>query len=156
MTRRDITLEMIKSAAEQSPSMKQAADLVGIPYNTFIRYAKRFGLCTPNQGLAGAKKPWRESRKLTLEDLLKEDVSTTSSRLKAKLFVAGLLREECSDCGIGPEWNGKKLTLQLDHVDGNRRNNLLINLRILCPNCHSQTDTFCRGQGKNYAGVAEW
>lgn len=155
MTRRDITLEMIKSAAEQSPSMKQAADLMGIPYSTFIRYAKKFELYSPNQGLVGARKPWRECLKQSLDDLLKPDISTTSARLKIKLFAAGLLKEECSACGIGPEWNGKKLTLQLDHIDGNRRNNLLVNLRILCPNCHSQTDTFCRGQGKNYAGVAE-
>lgn len=54
-----------------------------------------------------------------------------------------LLEELCSECQIGPEWNGRPLTLQLDHIDGDSSNNILDNLRYLCPNCHSQTDTFC-------------
>lgn len=47
----------------------------------------------------------------------------------------------CKECGIS-EWRGNELTLELDHTDGNRNNNLEENLRILCPNCHSQTPTF--------------
>ncbi|GAA1809788.1 hypothetical protein GCM10009749_17860 [Agromyces neolithicus] len=47
----------------------------------------------------------------------------------------------CVACGLGPEWNGKPLTLELDHVDGDRLNNELANLRLLCPNCHAQTET---------------
>ena len=52
----------------------------------------------------------------------------------------------CVNCGVGNEWNGLPLTLQLDHIDGNHGNNLKENLRWLCPNCHSQTRTFA---GKN-------
>ena len=47
----------------------------------------------------------------------------------------------CEECGIGNEYNGKPLSLELDHIDGNNSNNLIENLRILCPNCHSQTPT---------------
>jgi hypothetical protein len=43
---------------------------------------------------------------------------------------------------LGTEWQGKAISLQLDHKDGDRCNNLLENLRILCPNCHSQTESF--------------
>lgn len=50
--------------------------------------------------------------------------------------------ESCSECGQNPIWNNKKLTLQLDHIDGNSDNNSLENLRLLCPNCHTQTDTY--------------
>lgn len=60
--------------------------------------------------------------------------------------------ELCESCGIGPEYNGAPLTLQIHHIDGNRRNNRLENLQILCPNCHSQTDNFA-GKGRRYGGV---
>ena len=48
---------------------------------------------------------------------------------------------QCSECGIS-EWNHKPLTLQIDHIDGNHKNNVIENLRWLCPNCHTQTDTW--------------
>jgi hypothetical protein len=53
----------------------------------------------------------------------------------------------CSACSIS-EWMGKPICLELDHIDGNNRNNELSNLRLLCPNCHSQTETF-RGRNIN-------
>lgn len=55
----------------------------------------------------------------------------------------------CFECGIGTEWNGKSLILQLDHIDGNSDNSLKINLRLLCPNCHTQTETWCHRNTKN-------
>lgn len=48
----------------------------------------------------------------------------------------------CVLCGIGEFWQGQPLTLQVDHINGDRYNNSLDNLRVLCPNCHSQTPTF--------------
>jgi 5-methylcytosine-specific restriction endonuclease McrA len=52
----------------------------------------------------------------------------------------------CEHCGLTGLWNGKPLTLEMDHIDGNNKNNDVKNLQILCPNCHSQTHTF---RGKN-------
>ena len=54
-------------------------------------------------------------------------------------------REGCWECGI-TEWNGKLIVLELEHIDGNSENNSEDNLSLLCPNCHSQTDTY---KGKN-------
>lgn len=50
--------------------------------------------------------------------------------------------EHCKFCNIGPEWQDEPLVLQVDHIDGDSKNNSIDNLRILCPNCHSQTETF--------------
>lgn len=64
--------------------------------------------------------------------------------------------ESCSECGQGPVWNDKPLTLQLDHVDGNSDNNTLNNLRILCPHCHTQTETYgSKGRGSRYKKVTK-
>jgi HNH endonuclease len=65
------------------------------------------------------------------------------SKLRKRLIGAGLKKNQCEECGIG-EWMNKPLTCELDHIDGNRSNNRLENLRMLCPNCHAQTETWCR------------
>ena len=62
----------------------------------------------------------------------------------------------CSICSTGSEWQDKPLTLHVDHIDGNSDNNNVDNLRLLCPNCHSQTDTFgCKGQGNRYKKITK-
>ena len=71
-----------------------------------------------------------------------------SGKLKKLASIRVLLTEQrgynCEICGIS-EHNGKSLTLQVDHIDGNSDNNLPKNVRLLCPNCHSQTDTYKGG-----------
>ncbi len=57
----------------------------------------------------------------------------------------------CNECGNPPEWMGKPLTLQLDHIDGYSDTNHPSNLRLLCPNCHTQTLTYgSKGRGNRY------
>jgi hypothetical protein len=56
-------------------------------------------------------------------------------------YVKKLRGNKCEECGI-TEWLNKELVMHVDHVDGDRTNNTLDNLKILCPNCHSQTPTF--------------
>lgn len=51
--------------------------------------------------------------------------------------------EKCDECGLSDSWNDKKLELHLDHINGNNTDFREENLRFLCPNCHSQTDTYC-------------
>jgi hypothetical protein len=85
------------------------------------------------------------------EILVRGSTYTSTSHLKRRLLDAGLKEPRCEGCGL-TAWRGQAVPLHLDHVDGDRRNNLLDNLRILCPNCHALTDTYCgRNIGAGYS-----
>ena len=71
----------------------------------------------------------------------KQIESGSYSKTTAKTFFKKTTEYKCSCCGIN-EWNEKPISLQIDHIDGDTSNNLIENLRYLCPNCHSQTDTW--------------
>ena len=73
-----------------------------------------------------------------------------------KRYIVETRGEECERCGQGPIWNNEPLTLQLDHIDGDSDNNALDNLRLLCPNCHTQTETYGNaGKGSRYKKKAK-
>jgi len=78
----------------------------------------------------------------------KHDKFINMGTIKKFLKRTNLLDYKCKICNLSPTWNGKKLILHLDHIDGNRKNNELSNIRWLCPNCHSQTSTYCKN--RNY------
>jgi hypothetical protein len=69
----------------------------------------------------------------------------TASLRTLKRFLIKTYGNKCSNCGI-TEWNKKPIVMDLEHIDGDGENNKLNNLCLLCPNCHSQTDTY---KGKN-------
>lgn len=68
--------------------------------------------------------------------------------LKVRLLKEGLKSGRCERCGVR-SWLGRELTLALHHVNGDRNDNRLENLQLLCPNCHSQTDTFAGRNGRS-------
>ena len=82
------------------------------------------------------------SKRLGLNEVMTKNSTYSPALLKSRLMKEGFLKNECSKCGQGPSWNDNKLTLQLDHINGDHFDNRFENLRILCPNCHSQTPTF--------------
>lgn len=83
----------------------------------------------------------RKTGKRPITDFLIENSNINSNQLKIRLIKEGLLKNECCECKNTGTWNNKPLTLQLDHKNGNHHDNRLENLRIMCPNCHTQTET---------------
>ncbi|MFF9910149.1 HNH endonuclease signature motif containing protein [Streptomyces sp. NPDC013457] len=79
-----------------------------------------------------------------------EDGRVPGRRLRRHLLLEGV-EERCSMCGTGPEWNGKPLQLEVDHINAEWWDNRLGNLRFLCPNCHAVTDTY-RGRRRRSRG----
>lgn len=84
----------------------------------------------------------REVNTYPLEKILIANSTYCTSDLKKRLIKTGLLENKCVLCGNGGEWMGQPLTLQLDHINGIRNDHRKNNLRILCPNCHTQTKTW--------------
>jgi hypothetical protein len=85
-----------------------------------------------------------------LSEFLVDGRLVTTSTLKKRLIEEHLKPNRCERCLL-EVWNGRPIPLELDHVNGKRDDNRLENLRILCPNCHAQTDTY---RGKNIGAVA--
>lgn len=81
------------------------------------------------------------------EILIENSTYTNNPRLKERLLDSNLLTYECAICHNKGIWQNKPLTLQLDHINGNHHDNLLENLRLLCPNCHTQTETYGSKRG---------
>lgn len=77
-------------------------------------------------------------------DLFKKGSIVHNYTLLRRLIFEKKRDYACNRCGIS-NWNGKPLRLHLEHINGDNTDNREENLEVLCPNCHSQTDTFCRG-----------
>ena len=141
-----ITDDQIIEASNNHSSATAAATSLGIKYETFRVHAKRLGVFKTNQSGKGVSKPRPDSSKISLEEILHGfHPHYQSNKLRIRLIKEGYKNCECESCGL-TEWLDKPISLELDHIDGNRSNHMLSNLRILCPNCHAQTDTY---RGKN-------
>jgi hypothetical protein len=85
--------------------------------------------------------------KKPIECLLVDGSTYQSNKLRQRLIAEGILPAGCSVC-LRIAWLEQPIPLELDHIDGNRRNNQLDNIRLVCPNCHAQTPTY---RGRNIA-----
>ena len=113
---------------------------------TLKKRLKEYNISVDHFSIGGQKGITR-----TEENVFCKDSTATQATLR-RWFVKGeYIPYQCDCCGIS-EWQGKELALQLDHINGDNHDNRLENLHWLCPNCHSQTDTFCgKHLKKNHA-----
>ena len=95
---------------------------------------------------------WENTTKPSIE----RGEATHHSVFVLKKYLIEKFGEKCFDCPTGNTWQDKRLVLQLEHADGNSDNNMPSNLKLLCPNCHSQSEFFgCKGQGNRYKKISK-
>ncbi|MCW1094304.1 HNH endonuclease [Streptomyces sp. RS2] len=154
------TREVLEPVIAASTSVNEVLrrlglDPVGGHHTNISRRIKAYGIDTSHfTSVVRTERQRHNRRRRTPEEILIEDTSVHArripgSRLKKAMRELGL-KERCALCGNEAVWLGEPLPLEVDHIDGNWRNNRIENLRMLCPNCHSTTDTY-RGRSKRRA-----
>lgn len=148
----DAKREEIETWLREGVPRLEVARRLSCRYATLKVRIDQWGLShLKNQGARGRKS---DPKRKTALEYLGGDTHKTPLRAKKKLIEDGIFAEECSHCGL-TEWLGRPAPLVLDHIDGNRHNWVLENLRILCHNCHAQTPTYAGRNAGNYAPLAE-
>ena len=155
MNLRKYSIRQLRAAIKTSVSIRQSLQKLGVKavggnYYTFHKAVRHFGLDTSHftgMNLKGRKLPLKRK---PLTDYLVKDSTIQSNKLRRRLLEQKIFKSRCSNCGR-TTWLGSRIPLELDHRDGNHRNNELTNLRLLCPNCHALTPNY---RGRNIAPKA--
>jgi len=152
-TKRKWTKEKLVKVAKKATSIRQVLKFLGLKeaggnYAQIKKYIELYKIDNKhftgkvwNKGMRGIGKP-----KLPLKKILIKNSNYQSFKLKRRLFSAKLKEARCEICGWCKISQDGRLPLELDHINGNRNDNRIENLRILCPNCHSLQSTH---RGKN-------
>ena len=148
--RRDVGREELLTAVEGAPSKAQILRRLGeqptsAAYKWLQRQARMHSIAITVAGRGWAADA-RRPRRVPVENyLVVGRPRISSSRLRERLIESGLLAARCERCALA-WWLDGRIPLELDHVNGDRMDNRLENLRLLCPNCHALTPTY---RGRN-------
>lgn len=148
MSKRRWTEDQLRIAVKNSRSIRQVIQSLNLKpaggnYTQLYKYINELNLNTThfkgrgwNKGLKGFSFP-----KFTLKEILVVNSNFQSYKLKNRLFVSNIKSPKCEECGWAKRSKDGRIPLELDHINGDSRDNRLENLRILCPNCHSLKPT---------------
>ncbi|HEY5501732.1 MAG TPA: HNH endonuclease signature motif containing protein [Candidatus Anoxymicrobiaceae bacterium] len=152
--------EELVEAIRTSRSIRQALMKVGIApyggnYATVRMLIEKYQIDTSHMTGQGWNKGdimgLKAYTTYSLEEILIQNSHyANTSDLRKRIIAAGLKEAVCEKCWLG-EWNGKKISLELNHINGDRFDHRIENLELLCPNCHAQTHTY---RGKNMGNGA--
>lgn len=112
-------------------------------FRTFDRYIKLYKIDISHFERYFHNNRFNNIKYKSDEIFVKDSTYTNTKCLKEKLVRENKIEYKCSICENEGKWKNKELKLQLDHINGVNNDNRVENLRFLCPNCHSQTSTFC-------------
>jgi hypothetical protein len=161
MVRYRYTDEDVALAVEQSESVAGVMRLLGIKpaggsHFHISKRIKKLGLDTSHfTGQGHNKGKTFHAHRKSADEILVER-HDLGRRAKPHLLRRALLEvgipHMCAECGTHDTWNGRPLTLYVDHINGDSLDCRLENLQFLCPNCHSQTPNFCRKMAARHEG----
>jgi Zn finger protein HypA/HybF involved in hydrogenase expression len=150
--------DRVRKAFESATSVKDVLLALGeglgsANYRAANLFAGRYGLELPKY-VKNTEAAVASNRRSLEEILVAESDYSNRQGLKRRLIKEDLLEDKCYECNMGPVWNNKPIVLQLEHINGIGYDNRIENLSVLCPNCHSQTATFCNGNKVRYKNGA--
>lgn len=147
-------LAKLKDIVKDSFSIREVLLKLGLApfganYSGFKSACKRLNISTEHftgmGHLKGKTHNWNKPK--SLSEICIEGSTYNRVHLKSRLIKTGLLVNKCHICSL-TTWLDKHIVLHLDHINGINDDHRLENLRLLCPNCHSQTDTYCGKKNK--------
>lgn len=146
MKARRWTDEQFAQAVQASTSVREALTRLGLVaaggnYKEFRKHVARLGLDVSHFRGRGHGKGQPGKQPLH-SILIRQSSYTNSNALRIRLIREGVLAPICAECGL-TDWRDRPITLHLEHINGLNIDHRIENLRLLCPNCHSQTETYC-------------